>query len=247
MIYVYALVFLVVVAAGAVMAYLGHGFGKKGLPFLITFVAAYVFSSTLVHLLPEVMHQCLDTTSVGLSLLFGFLVQHLIVQYSRGVEHGHTHNVEDKGIGVRQLLIALIFHSSLEGLVGLHMFLQKSAWKIDALFLGIILHKLPAAYALTSILRKQHKHLPQVIYSVGLFGMATPVTLILAYAIRDSLSDQGWSGVVLPFLGGMFLHLSTAMFFEVAPKHVYGWHKNGILILGVTSAVLIEYAMRFFV
>ena len=244
MIYFYALLFVVVVILGAALAYFRPAFRKHALSFWITFIASYMFSATVLHILPDVFDTSASRLDLGLYVLLGFMVQHFIVQYSRGVEHGHTHEFAPSTILLRKIVIALIFHALLEGLIGLNVFLKKGLLRMSTLFWGIALHKLPAAYALTSILLKQRIGRGFVLIWVLVFAVSTPLIFVLAYELPSIFGGEIVGARLMPFLGGMFLHLSTAMFFEVAPKHVYGWHKNGVLLLGVGAAILMEYGLE---
>src|SRR6476660_4587615 len=66
----------------------------KNLRFLLAFSAAYLFTISVTHLLPE-CYEGTNTKTVGLFILIGFFIQILIEYFSAGIEHGHVHAHSD--------------------------------------------------------------------------------------------------------------------------------------------------------
>ena len=68
---------------------------SKFLSVLLSFSGAYLLGAVVLHLLPEVfenraVNQSHDYTA-AIYILIGFLIQLLIVQFTKGIEHGHLH------------------------------------------------------------------------------------------------------------------------------------------------------------
>ncbi len=243
MIYLYIIPFILSAAIGAWLSYLYKAWERYIEP-CIGFIAAYIFATTLLHLLPEIYAYQTADNPASLLLLAGFLFQHFLVQLTRGVEHGHAHKLRDTH-QFPKVIIALIVHAYLEGLIGIHTASAESMFAINALLFGIFLHKLPAAFVLTSMLRSYFQgNNRKTLLIVGIFSLATPSALLTVHLLEGLRGQPYATLLILPFLGGMFLHLSIAMFFEVAPKHIYGWRKNSVLLLGMATGVLTEYAIK---
>ena len=72
------------------MAALNSGkYDEKKLKLLLSFAGAYLFSITIVSLMPEVYSNANKYT--GVFILAGFWFQILLEKYSKGIEHGHFH------------------------------------------------------------------------------------------------------------------------------------------------------------
>src|SRR5690606_20362044 len=112
---------------------------------ILSFSGAYLFTITLLHLIP---HAYSDGNTrpedIGLYILGGFLYQLLSDQFPRGIEHGHIHHHENSGFPLG-IMVSLCLHAFLEGmpLVAGHQ---------SQLVFGIAIHHIPAAFALGSLL-----------------------------------------------------------------------------------------------
>ncbi|MEL7159457.1 MAG: ZIP family metal transporter, partial [Bacteroidota bacterium] len=158
----YLLLILSVLIGGGVAQMLrGQDESKKWqtyLPLLLSFSGAYLLGIAAMELMPTVFQN--PEYHTGIWLLAGFFVQLLLEGLSQGIEHGHVHVHERSGYGYAlTVMIGLGLHALLEGLplgtvtevVGethAHVHLDG-----DHLLLGIVLHKLPAAFALGLLLR----------------------------------------------------------------------------------------------
>lgn len=88
----------------------------KWLKMALAFSGAYLFTITIIHLLPEVL---LNSSSspyrVGYWVLAGFFLQLVLELFSHGVEHGHIHHHGHTDSMPFLLLGSLFVHSFLEG------------------------------------------------------------------------------------------------------------------------------------
>src|SRR4051812_19968785 len=97
----YLLLFLSV-AVGVVVVLLFKPKDKRKIKVTISFAGAYIFTITVLHLLPEAYGATTVAPiisvrgdpgfSIGLLVLAGFFVQLLLEFFSHGIEHGHAHH-----------------------------------------------------------------------------------------------------------------------------------------------------------
>src|SRR5215207_7646016 len=97
----YLLLFLSV-AVGVAIVLLFKPKDKRKIKVLISFAGAYIFTITVLHLLPEVYGVSAVAPaisvragpgfSIGLLVLAGFFIQLLWEFFSHGIEHGHAHH-----------------------------------------------------------------------------------------------------------------------------------------------------------
>ena len=65
---------------------------KKNFKVILAFSGSYLFSITVIHILPELFHDAKDITITGTYVLAGFFLQMILEFFSSGVEHGHIHH-----------------------------------------------------------------------------------------------------------------------------------------------------------
>src|SRR5690606_30226485 len=58
---------------------------------VLVFAGSYLFSITILHIIPELFNSGYSNSRMGLYILFGFLLQQLLEFWSSGIEHGHIH------------------------------------------------------------------------------------------------------------------------------------------------------------
>ena len=204
----------------------------RGLQFFLVFSGAYLFSITIVHLLPEVFESPLQPVFAGVLVLAGFYIQQILEFFTQGVEHGHFHqHSENHSHGnsfAASTLIALCFHALLEGtiLVGPNM---------ETIFTGVLLHKIPAAIALVSVLKCLPISNKRVLAFLVIFTVASPLGILLGDNFPDSLSLY-----LLPMVAGSFLQISTTIVFETSADHKFNVRKLGYGLFGALLAVISE-------
>ncbi|MEP1094556.1 MAG: ZIP family metal transporter [Cyclobacteriaceae bacterium] len=209
---------------------------KKDLRLPLIFAGSYLFAITIIHIIPELFSLSPNPSTVGLYVLIGFFVQQFLEYFSSGVEHGHFHT--DKAVSVSgrsSIVIALIIHSLLEGSLLTHDSPFHEKHESYSLLLGIVLHKMPAAFALMVTMHQLGK---KAIYLLVLFSLASPMGLVLGDIFM--FSEEGLL-IVFAIVCGSFLHISTTIFVEASPDHHFGLNKILISLLGATMAILVEY------
>jgi zinc transporter ZupT len=220
---------------------------------LLVFAGSYLFGITVVHLLPELYVQNEEVALIGLFVLAGFFLQQMLEFFTTGVEHGHIHGHhhgevphahDEPGIKGLMLLGALCVHAFLEGgmltdsvELGVH-------YDTNAILLGIVLHRAPAAFALMTVLAHQLHSKKKALPHLIVFSLAAPLGLIVSDLIMQSTSITNEVIIYLyAVVCGNFLHISTTIVFESSPDHHFNGRKLAIAILGAFTAVLIEYVL----
>jgi zinc transporter ZupT len=210
-------------------------FVKLALAFSGGFLLAIVFE----HLLPELYAE--NKASIGIYILIGFLIQLILEYFSGGIEHGHVH--AHKGQAMPWVLfLSLSLHSVIEGIPLGNQFdmvhhLHHHDHKLS-LFWGIVFHQIPVSIALMTLLLSANMTRTKAWLILLLFGIMTPMGILLG--LKIPLSDIGLSvSVVLGIVIGMFLHISTTIIFETSENHKFNLLKLSSIIAGVSSALLL--------
>jgi zinc transporter ZupT len=220
----------------------------QNLRFLLAFSAAYLFSISVTHLLPE-CYEGTNTKSIGLFILVGFFIQIFLEYFSTGIEHGHTHAHShscEKHLPLG-MIIGLYLHSLLEGLpiyqsgiIETHS--QAVLSTQESLVFGITVHNIPIAIAfVTLLLEHKTSKIKTVLLLLG-FALMAPLGCLISYVL-NSVGVQNYDGFLkLSFavVIGIFLHISTAIMFETGENHKYNLAKIMSMIAGVFLAALIS-------
>lgn len=220
----------------------------QNLRFLLAFSAAYLFSISVTHLLPE-CYEGTNTKTIGLFILVGFFIQILLEYFSTGIEHGHTHAHShscEKHLPLG-MIMGLYLHSVLEGLpiyqsgiIETHS--QAVLSTQESLVFGITIHNIPIAIAfVTLLLEHKTSKLKTVLLLLG-FALMAPLGCLISYVL-NSFGVQNYDGFLkLSFavVIGIFLHISTAIMFETGENHKYNLAKIMSMIAGVFLAALIS-------
>ena len=220
----------------------------QNLRFLLAFSAAYLFSISVTHLLPE-CYEGTNTKTIGLFILVGFFIQILLEYFSTGIEHGHTHAHShscEKHLPLG-MIVGLYLHSLLEGLpiyqsgiIETHS--QAVLSTQESLVFGITIHNIPIAIAFVTLLLEHKTSKLKTILLLAGFALMAPLGCFISY-ILNSFGVQNYDGFLkLSFavVIGIFLHISTAIMFETGENHKYNLAKIMSMIAGVFLAALIS-------
>ena len=213
----------------------------------LVFGGSYLFSLTIIHLLPEVFHHHSDVMTPGYFILIGFFIQLALEHFSRGIEHGHVHVTRDSAPLMSRpvfLLISLSIHAFLEGTLLVHPNIMEHDHNTNALLIGIVLHKIPAAVALCSVLMAVMENRAKIILYITIFALGSPIGLLLSdYLITVNVLSEDVFLILFAIVSGNFLHISTTIFFETSPEHRLSIKKLLIGILGALIAVVAEFLL----
>lgn len=224
----YIILFLSVFVGSAIAFYIKN-ISQNNTRLLISFSGAYLFSITVLHLIPETFAGQHNHT-IGLFILIGFFLQIILEQFSKGIEHGHGHI---HGSIPLSILIGLGVHSFIEGMpLGNphhHTHLHSS------LLSAIALHKIPVGIVLTHMLIESKMTKTKILLLIGLFALTTPLgSFVSQYISGISNNYQEIMAIVI----GMFLHISTTILFESSEGHHFNTRKAVAIILGTSIALL---------
>lgn len=232
------------VLLGGGLSLVGKGEGlKKYLPLLLSFSGAFLLGIVALELIPEYFSEAIGQP--GIFLLLGFFVQLLLENLSQGVEHGHVHAHKQAGFGFGlQVMIGLSVHAFLEGIPlasgdsgHAHGHVHESG---SQLIWAIVLHKLPAAFALGLLLRASDYSLRFRLFCLLLFALMSPLGAWLGHEL---LLSATWHHNIMALVIGSFLHISTTILFEAdsSRHHHISWRK----LLVVMAGMLLSYFSTF--
>ncbi|MGV3641443.1 MAG: ZIP family metal transporter [Adhaeribacter sp.] len=215
------------------------------LKIILAFSGAYLFTLTIIHILPDVLLSAGDPHEVGYYVLAGFFLQLVLEIFSQGIEHGHMHlHAEDQRSGTVPflLLLSLIIHSFLEGSilvqnqdVAPHLHVRDNFYEVLA---GIAIHHIPAAFALMSILVFRLNNFRKAFAYLLLFAVASPLGILFSNYIIPEQIEEGRVFIVLSGLvAGNFLHISTTILFETSPEHRFNRNKVLATLAGALLAL----------
>lgn len=213
--------------------------GPNFLKLILSFSGAFLFALTVLHLMPEVYQH--NSASIGVWIMIGFFLQIIMEFFSEGIEHGHMHIHHDhKGTFPTTMMLSLCLHSLLEGM--------PLAGKLSnglndrSLLIGIILHHLPVAFALVSMLVASGISKTKVITYLALFAIMAPLGAFSSNFIGGNmLADySGWFDKMMAIVIGIFLHISTTILFESSSNHRFNLYKMIAIITGGLIGVFVS-------
>ncbi|MFY0607319.1 MAG: zinc permease [Cyclobacteriaceae bacterium] len=208
----------------------------------LIFAGSFLFSITIIHILPEVFALSSNPMRVGLFVLGGFFFQQFLEYFTSGVEHGHAHaHHHMTGVSKFGLLSALVIHSLLEGALLTHDSPFHDQHESYSLLVGIVLHKVPAAFALMTTLKTEKGFDLRLWVILITFSIASPLGLFMSDFILELSSDNLM--FLFAFVSGSFLHISTTIFVESSPNHHFGVKKFVISLSGALLAILTEFVL----
>ena len=101
------------------------------LPIILAFSGAFLLSTTLFELLPEVFET--GGEHIGVFIMVGILLQIILDFFSKGAEHGHIHIHTEQKVFPLALFVSLSAHALIEGF---------PLTNHTAMFYGVIVHKI---------------------------------------------------------------------------------------------------------
>jgi zinc transporter ZupT len=218
---------------------------------LLVFAGAYLFA------MPELYRQSLGLELIGLFVLAGFFLQQFLEYFTSGIEHGHLHHEHHHEtphhdhhhhshppVSALVLLIALCIHAFLEGGMLAQPVETGPIYDVNAILLGIALHRAPAAFALMTVLTFQLQSRKKAIPHLTAFSISAPVGLLLGtYLSQNQILSTTGLMYVYALVCGNFLHISTTIVFESSPEHRFSARKLAVAVFGALVAVGVEYVM----
>lgn len=208
----------------------------------LAFSGSFLFAICLTHLIPSVYAN--GGTSIGLYVLAGFFIQIILEYLSEGIEHGHVHvHIHPAYSFPLAMMIGLSVHSFLEGIP-----LSGSATTDEhshrTLLTGIIMHHIPVAFALASMLSKSGVKKMSVIMYLCIFAAMAPLGAWSAqFAGAHFFTEmEVYFNRIMAIVIGIFLHISTTILFESNNTHRFNLYKLLVIAFGAAAALLMDVA-----
>ncbi|WP_242926205.1 ZIP family metal transporter [Pontibacter vulgaris] len=240
------LFFTVVLSSFLVKAFPPHN--NKWLKLALAFSGAYLFSITIIHLLPDMLLGSSKPHTVGYWVLGGFFLQLLLEQFSEGVEHGHIHLHKHDHAGPMPFLLlgSLFLHSFLEGSILIdnenrHLHQGHEQDNFYLVLMGVAIHHVPAAFALMSVLMSRLGSFNKAFMWLLIFAVGSPLGIIVSNTVLASGPDSTLYNALTGLVVGNFLHISTTILFETSPDHHFNRNKLMATFLGLFLALVSNF------
>ncbi len=242
------LFFTVLFSGGLVRIFPQHN--QKWLKLILAFSGAYLFTLTIIHVLPDVLVNAPNPHVVGYYILAGFFLQLILEIFSQGIEHGHMHHHEKQTDTIPYLLLfSLMIHSFLEGSILIQGNSQTlghhhpgSSGNFYRILAGIAIHHIPAAFALMSILVSRLGSFRKAFFYLGFFAIASPLGLWFSnYVLHDQVQTGNLYIILTGLVAGNFLHISTTILFETSPEHHFNRRKLLATLAGILLSLLSDW------
>lgn len=226
------------VFAGGLLT-LAFSIPRQPLKLMMAFTGSLLFSIAVLDLIPEI-YQGLGK-SAGIYILAGFFFQIILEFFSHGIEHGHIHQHQGKTF-MSLVMFSLCIHSLLEGMaVSYHP--QDTTVAINrGLYTGILLHHIPIAIALMTILNESGIKKLHRLLLLGLFALMPAIGMGLGSEAGNLLSLPGGQmmlNITTGIVTGILLHISTTILFESSENHKFNFYKFITVIFGAVLAFII--------
>lgn len=198
---------------------------------LLSFGGAFLFGLSFFHLLPEAYSEA--GGNVGLMVVIGFLMQVILESVSGGIEHGHHHVGEERfpwGI-----FIGLSIHAFLEGLPFGH---QHHSHGEGLLLIGIMLHKMPVAFVLGTMLLAAKVKRGMMVAGITVFSAMAPLGIV-GMGLFPDLNQASYS-MIIGLVVGMLLHISTTIIYEADKGHGFNLLKLSVIVVALLTSYMVS-------
>ena len=188
--------------------------------------------------------------TAGLALLTGFMLMLVIESLGFGhdlhEEHHHEDSGEDhihhpssessRGKGLATpIVIGLSIHALTDGLAMGAALTANSISLTVPLMLGIVMHKMPAAFSLSAFSQHSHGNVRRTWKELIVFSLATPVALFVAWRILGAL-DSYWLGLAVLVSAGTLLYVATV---DVLPNVIHGANRKMVFLQVAIGTIVI--------
>lgn len=195
-----------------------------GVKLILAFSGSFLLSIIVINLLPHLFQD--SDTNPGIWIMVGIVFQILLELFSKGTEHGHTHNNNSKKIPWI-LIGSLCIHAFMEG-----MPLSNQ----PELLIGIIIHKLPIAMVITLLLWEIKTQKYKKVIALFIFAIMTP----LGGVVKETLLNyESITTIIDAIVVGILLHISTTILFESSAGHVFNFRKFIAILTGIVVAAFL--------
>jgi len=200
---------------------------KNFLKLLLSFSGAFLFAISVLHLMPEVYKN--SGASIGIWIMIGFFLQIVLELFSEGIEHGHIHVHEHHhGAFPLTMMISLSLHSFLEGIPLSTMAHNGHEHAHEhSLLYGIMLHHIPVAFALVSMLVASGISRLKTFLYLLIFASMAPLGALFGIIFQEQAIGgfENYYNNIMAIVIGIFLHISTTILFESGSDHRFNIYK----------------------
>ena len=233
--YEYALLFFVIFLSG--LSFLAvKRLSQHYLKLALSFTGAFLFALCMMEMIPSVYSS--GDNGIGLYILAGFFSQIIMEFFSEGIEHGHIHvHRHHENTFPLTVMIGLCLHSFLEAMP-LPDYDASNHDHNHSLLYAIILHHIPIAVALMSMLKSSGIKNSTAIICLAIFAAMPPAGAFTSSLLGSSLltNMSEYYDKIMAVVIGIFLHVSTTILFESDHDHRFNLKKLIVVILGASLA-----------
>lgn len=152
-------------------------------------------------------------------------------------EHNHDH-VNHPAEHSSSLVIGLTLHAVMDGVVLAAAFSLGELVLSLQLALIVLMHKFPAAFSLAAYSLHERKNRSRSLIDLLLFAIATPIAMVVSWALFGD-SESSWQGLAVLFAAGGFIYVSAvdvlpAVHIRENSKQSLGFVLAGIGLMLVT-------------
>ena len=234
------LLILVVIIPG-VLTYSVKSLNPKIIKLLLSFSGGFLLSIAFTHFIPELYHH--NSEKIGMFILLGFLVQVVLEALSKGIEHGHTHR-QTKTSAFLIMMIGLSIHALIEGFPLASSYIDHGHHdhvNSYSIFTGIMIHKLPIAISLTTLMIGSQMKFKSILINLIIFALMAPIGLLFGeFLTRNGALNNQVLDALFAVVIGMLLHISTTIIFESSEGHKFNSAKFISILIGFGIAILVH-------
>lgn len=238
--WMYIVLFLSVIVSGLSVLFIN--ISNNSLKLILAFSGSFLFAICATHLIPEIYLS--GTPHIGVYVLVGFFIQILLEFFSEGIEHGHIHGQNDHGHNHEHnntafpfaVMAGLSIHSFLEGMP----LANHHTHSHDSLLVGLVMHKIPIAITLMTLLLQSNISKGKAIFWLLIFALISPLGTFTSYAIDGNIigNFSSYFDRIMAVVIGIFLHISTTILFESSENHRFNFIKFTVILLGAGFALV---------
>lgn len=210
---------------------------KNSIHLFLAFSGAYLLGITLLKLMPAVYGDH-GTPIIPIMILGGFIIQIFLEAFSKGVEHGHLTHTSGQLFPL-SVTVGLGIHAFIEGMPLAQVFSPHENLT-TALYIGILFHKIPAAFVLFAMMMQSQTSLRQAFIVLTIFALMTPLGALLSqwYFTTVMTAESEVLKGILALVAGSFLYIATTILYEAATDHRYSPPKLALIVLGFALSLL---------